>query len=511
MARTDEIAARLGRSEAFWFGVCLAATAFLALYRLDHFPRFNFDEGYYLLLAKNLSEYGKYALSVGPTAVDWFGLGNSSPTLVLPIAVSFGVFGQSVLAGRVVTSLYLIGTALAIYLVMRHLYDWRTGALSLVLFLVSGSLIEYNTLLLGRRVLGEIPALFFVFIALRVWYRSWETRRLWEAALAGLLFGFAFLTKEQFMPLALSAGGLVYLADRLRYRQLSTRLFAIPLLASGVPLLAWYGYKMSILGVAHFSDHLSTLGAVSQASTWLIEPGTWPGSIAFLYSHSFVILGLPGILYAFVLSARPTLAGLKSLFLPVFALLLVLWFVFISIGWWRYGHPGLAVAGVLSAKLVRDLLAGLSLDPARLWAGLTQGTMVRQFIAGVVVLLMVAYPLQDVARQILFDTDRTPQEFADLVADRTEPEALIESYVWEIIFLAPRRFHYPSADVFVQVIERRLDRSYDPLHLGPRYVVDGPYSKSVDLYSETWLGACCRWIGSVGAYDLYAVQESNAP
>jgi hypothetical protein len=282
-------------------------------------------------------------------------------------------------------------------------------------------------------------------------------------------------------------------------------------LISGIPLGIWYSYKLMELGSDAFFNHLNTLSAVSRASTWLFAPSLWPENIGFLYKNAFLFLGLPSILYAFALSTRRSLSGVQSLFLPMFTSLLILWYVFISIGWWRYGYSGLILANLLAAKPIWDAFSGLTIKPTRLWTRLQQGEMIPQLIVIIVAFLVIAYPLQNTLRQIFSETDRTPQEFSQFVQNHTKPDDLIESYVWEITVLTPRNFHHPPTEVFVQALKNELDGTYDPLAFQPKYVVDGPYSKSVTLYPPEWLDACCQKIGSVGHYDLYSVSEINRP
>jgi 4-amino-4-deoxy-L-arabinose transferase-like glycosyltransferase len=210
--------ARAIKSEVLWFGLLLATVGLLAGFRLESYPRMGFDEGYYLQLAKNLALHGEYALASPPQELDWFGLGNSSPTLGLPIALSFKLFGVGITQARLVSALYLIGAVVAVYLLMRHLYGWPAAALSAALFIVAGpttvslfsggTLInEYSTIWMGRKVLGEVPALFFVLLGAWAWFRSWESEsKRWSVG-AGLLFGSAFVTKEQFLPMVVPVLG----------------------------------------------------------------------------------------------------------------------------------------------------------------------------------------------------------------------------------------------------------------------------------------------------------------
>ncbi|NLE45694.1 MAG: hypothetical protein GX620_13310 [Chloroflexi bacterium] len=516
--RRTHTVSRIVISEAFWLGLLLAATLLVAGVRLGDYPRICFDEGYYLQLAKNLVLHGEYALVNPPQELDRFGLGNSSPTLILPIALAFRFFGVGIVQARLVSAIYLMGAVVAGYVLLRHLYGWPTAALAEALFIVAGPttvslfqggtlISEFSTIWMGRKVLGEIPALFFALLGAWAWFRGWEQVRVWWLIGAGLLFGLTFVTKEQFLLIVGPVLGLMWIVDRLYYRRLRFQHLAIPLVLSGIPLGIWYGYKLAVLGPEAFGRHLVTLSEVSRASTWLVDPGRWPARFSFLYNNAFHLVGLTGILYTLALSMRRDLRGLKSSFLPILSVWFVCWFAFLSIGWPRYAYPGLAISSALAAKPLVDLIGELPVGLRHLWARVRSGGMIWALVATVVAVVAVGYPLQDLIRQVLFDTDRTPQEFAAYIEAHTEPNVLIENFEWELDFLSERHYHHPSPEVFVQLLRNDPNRTYDPLVYAPDYLVDGIYSKGTGLYPTELLEQCCRRVGSVGEYDLYAVLD----
>ena len=162
-----------------------------------------------------------------------------------------------------------------------------------------------------------------------------------------------------------------------------------------------------------------------------------------------------------------------------------------------------------------DLIAGLTFNPVPLWAGFREGKMIGSLVAAIVAIILIVYPLQDLGRQVLFEADLSPQQFAAYIEDHTEQDALIEVFDREIDFLSERRYHHPSSEVFVHALKDTLDQnpdslSYDPWVFGAKYLVDGPYSKLENLYPDTWLSRCCRKIGTIGQYDLYAVLNVTA-
>lgn len=493
------------RSELFWFIFVLSLTAFLALYRLESFPRLEYDEGYYLQMSKNLAEHGEYALSYPAQRSDLFGVGNDSPTLIVPIAVTFKLFGTSATPVRLIPALYFIGAMLVVYFLSRRLYDWPTAVLAMILVLLAGPREESSTILMGRQVFGELPALFFILIAAWLWFRSWEDDRLRWSIGSGLMFGLAFVTKTQFLPIVVPALALLWLADRFIGRQLKLQHLVVPLIVSAIPVGAWYAYKWIALGPELFGQHLSILRSVSGASTWRILPDHWAGSVSILYDEGFAFLGLPGLLYAFASRSRHGLNRLHTLFCATLATGFLLWYVFLSIGWLRYAYAGVMLAAILTAKPLHDVIVAFAFSDQRIWAGWRFTTILQPLAAVLIVIAIVGYPLYLRSSDVFKKEDRTSQDFAEFLKANTEADARIESFSWEIDFLAERSMHHPAPDVFVRLLYGTTPLGYDPITYDPDYLVHGPYSKGSGLYTDEWLSEHGRLIGSVGTFDLYAV------
>ena len=103
------------------WGFALLFLLFLVFYNLTAYPVIWFDEGSHLHVPKTLVTYGEYAdLSsegfryYGPTV----GVG---PTVMLPIALSFRLFGIGLLQARLVTVIYLLLAIPAFYGFANHL------------------------------------------------------------------------------------------------------------------------------------------------------------------------------------------------------------------------------------------------------------------------------------------------------------------------------------------------------------------------------------------------------
>src|SRR6185436_7162017 len=94
--------------EQVWLAILCAAALALGLVNLPYAPQPWFDEGSILHVPKTLVEHGVYAdissegyRYYGPTV----GVG---PTVILPVALAFKLFGVGLIQGRLVIVVYLL-------------------------------------------------------------------------------------------------------------------------------------------------------------------------------------------------------------------------------------------------------------------------------------------------------------------------------------------------------------------------------------------------------------------
>jgi 4-amino-4-deoxy-L-arabinose transferase-like glycosyltransferase len=123
--------------ERAWLAALIALALFLALINLPYAPRTWFDEGSHLHVPKTLVQHGVYAdissegyRYYGPT----IGIG---PTIMLPIALVFKLFGVGLLQGRLVIVAYLLIALVAFHALARRLHGSLVGLLALTLLLAS--------------------------------------------------------------------------------------------------------------------------------------------------------------------------------------------------------------------------------------------------------------------------------------------------------------------------------------------------------------------------------------
>lgn len=487
--------------------VCLALAfivllLFLCLYNLEYYPGTWFDEGWHLQAAKYLARTGQYCF--GPAV---------GPTVFYPVVWAFRLFGVGLLQARLVMVGYLL-LALAMFcLLVKQLYGGTTATIASFLLITSTGigLVEW-----GRQMLGEVPAMAFFMMGTLCWFRvvDVDSTRSPLLFLAGLFFGLSVLTKNQYLILILALIG-VWMADLLHYRRLKPMQVIIPLLCTAFCLLTWYG-ALSLLAdpsvVKHTMEQWQTAPA---RSILFLNPRLALNNAKFVFGpRVFYAWALPGLLYGGFIALKRDRLGLKMAFLFLFASLWLAWYIVASIGWERYAFPGLTIVSLCVARLFLDLIKGDRISPQGLWAELQEGTgsaTARQLCFLIVLLVMALYPLTSQIQAILFQADRTPQEFAAYLEAHVSKDAVIETWESELGFLTDHKYHYPPARM-VDAMSRHLAlgtpspaSTYDFLAADPAYLVVGEFGKWTGLYPTDFLRHHCTLLISIGSYDLYQV------
>ena len=119
---------------------------FFAFFNLTRYPAPWFDEGSHLHVPKTLVQHGVYAdissdgfRYYGPT----IGVG---PTVMLPIAAMFKLFGIGLLQARLVMALYLLAAIYTFYHLVNHVSGKWVALVAMALMLSSRSVLflEYG-------------------------------------------------------------------------------------------------------------------------------------------------------------------------------------------------------------------------------------------------------------------------------------------------------------------------------------------------------------------------------
>jgi hypothetical protein len=496
------------RREAVVVAAGLVIVTALALYRLDVYPVPWFDEGWYLQVPRNLVEHGAYATRSAHEFRRDDTVLSVSPTVYLPIAAAFELIGIGFLQARLVMVAYLLTATVCCYLLGRQLYGRAAGAAAAYLFLFRMESDPFtSTFLLGRQVMGEVPAIAFVLAGCLAWREAALTGRSRAATLAGVLFGLAVVTKLQFVftvPVAvLVVGGLAWWQGT----RVVARLAVITAGVIGLTIAAWFGCLWILLG----SDHAASLAAnVIAASAPQVRIGALAAawrSLSFLSGSTFLVLGLPALAYAILLEVRDPRPDPGRRLVVALVILSGVWFTFRSIGWPRYAYPMLALGNLLIAKLFVDLAAGLAVVAQRSVAAPTASRAAAAVVAAVV----LALPLPEgrmIAKGLVAPPDHSLSTLRAWL-DREVPQgAVVETWEFEVAVMpSPHHYSFPP----VRLVDRMITSvffggadtpDYDPSGNGSAYLVVGRFGKWTRLY-EGILRRGVKPVATFGDYDVY--------
>jgi len=494
-----------------WAVVLVVVVLVLALCNLESYPATWFDEGIHLLVAKELALKGMY----------WFGPA-VGPTVFFPVAIAFRAAGVGLLAARLTVVVYLLLCVAAFYALAHRLGGWKVATVGTLLFVSSPGI---NLLRWGRQVLGEVPAALFFLLGAWLWLKALDEGRVWrrrgELALVGLALGLAILTKNQFF-LLLPAWFLLWIADRLYYRQATHSAFVLPLLVAVICVVVWYvgqrfffptGEYLATRNVEEWS------GALSRGILTL-SPRRMLDSIKLLTgqdaSYAWV---LPGCLYATTLSLRRSREGLRWALLMLVVIAWLGWFILLSVGWPRYAFLPLVIAAVFVAQLFHDLTGGYCVPIKELGENIRAGrwdvTLAGRTALMALLLVIVLRPLQGRFTEVLMAGDDIPQRMAAYIVEHLPRDGEIETYEPEICFLSGYDCHFPPGAIMDASIRYAWygapppSEYYDFRVHGAPYLLIGDFGRWVHLYDPGVVERDYELCVSIGGYELYRVKQGQ--
>ncbi len=501
-------------------GVRLALVAgllALTLYNLTGYPLTWFDEGSHLHVPKTLVQYGVYAdhssdgfRHYGPTV----GVG---PTVMLPVALVFQVFGVGLLQARLTMARYLLLAVGAMYGLARFLGGPRLAwAAALLLVLTPGiGMLEY-----GRQVLGEVPGLFYMLSGFWVWFAAWQAPsgagRIGRLIAAGLLLGLATVTKNQYLLVLAPTLLFAWVANLAYYRSAPQHVFLIPGVLTAGCFALWQVVLVASLGPATVSENLALLTESTAGAALVFSPELMRTALGQLLSLKVFVFALP---VAVAYGVRPILPRQPEAHQWAILLCLVvfnlLWFVVASIGWLRYAFPALALACLFVARLFSDLTAGYQLDWRGLraalrplaWRPLGRGLALAWL--GVILVVSLAYS----ARAVFQPVFNAPLAMAEYLNTHVPPTARVETWEPEMSFLTDHVYSSPPAGVLPKAVSHISQGGpppsefYDFEQWDPDYVLVGKFGGWVNVYAPEKLHTDYELEVSIGYYDLYRARR----
>jgi 4-amino-4-deoxy-L-arabinose transferase-like glycosyltransferase len=482
---------------------------FFAFHNLARFPAPWFDEGSHLHVPKTLVQYGEYAdissegfRYYGPT----IGVG---PTVMLPIAAAFKLFGIGLLQARLVMALYLLAALIVFFRLAEHLAGKWVAWIALALILSSRSVLflEY-----GRQLLGEVPGFFFLVLALYLWFSKWNENNAKRLALIGLLFGLAMITKYQYLlflaPTLILSWGL----DVFYYKTSTHRNFLITGIVAAGSFGIWQVLTLQYLGPATMTENLALLRASAEGAAFNFNLGQLAANVGVLSSRAvFLEALLPAILYGFFVSLPRTREGQKFSVLFLLITLNLAWFIVASIGWIRYAFLGLTLSSIFIARFFFTLTDGFKFDwSAGTFRSFFEVKNASRFALTLWLIVIIATPLAKNVAEIAFPGPNNVQLMADYLNANVPEAAVIETWEPEIGFLTNHNYHYPENALLAVAVEQVyyggepvVDR-YDFLETEqPEYLLVGEFAKWTLIYPVDYVVENYQWVQTFGEYDLY--------
>ena len=492
--------------------IAIGVIALLATYHLDTYPTTWFDEGSHLHVPKALIQLGVYA-DTSSEGLRYFGPTTGiGPTIMLPIALVFKLVGMGLLQARLVITAYFLTTLFLFFLVTRRQYGAVTGAVALALLLTSPGV---NILYFGRQVLGEVPALAFLLLGILLWWSSTDSAhgRFWRLLAASLAFGLVALTKNQFSLILGPTFIVAALVDRFYHRSIGLLGYALPVLGVGAGIDV--GLVLQFLPALGAQDLAHTAALYRDASAgaiFVFSPARIASSLKFLLSaDNFAYLGLPAVVYAWVLSRERSVRGAQQALLATFITMGLAWFALGSIGWPRYAFPALALAAIFVARLLVDVVTALSRHSSSVVNTQRSRLVALPLIVALFVTTVVVSPLADEAKSIFGAPDRSPQQVAAFLNASVPTSAVIETWEPELGFLTDHAYHYPPSGFLDRAVRAQWglpapagSAQYDPVaDVHPDYLVVGKFGKYTGIYSALIKELDSQPVATFGQYDVY--------
>ncbi len=492
---------------------------FLLLYNLGTSPRTWHDEGNAMLLAKTLAQDGVYAVKTS-TGYQTFGAVQSvGPTVILPVSLSFRLFGVGLLQGRLIAALYSFLTLVIIYKLIVKIFNAPIAIFGILLLLGSTSA---QFLYFGRQVLGEVPALGFFLGGWYFWLLGKETKKPMYFGVAGLLIGASMVTKSSYLLIAGAVLVIVTFLDLIYYKLGS---FFSLFWVAGISIVIfaiWTIFQRQYYGAKVFGENLVLLGQLGKSTTGFSIHGLVE-QVKFLIGakndHFYFLWGIPVLIYSVMLCLQRDERGFITCVMTSFSILWLMYY-FYSVPWSAYLVAPAAVVALLTGKFLFDLISHFAAFYTNIILEVKTGkpATAALFIALCAGLLMfIFYPLQNAVQFSVFENDDFPFRTANLLNTEVESHAVIETWERELGILTDRQYHYPDQSFLIKVHADKYRSAPQDYLLGydyfktvqPAYVVIGKFDREFPIYDLGFLENNSELIAQIGegptSYEVYKI------
>lgn len=482
---------------------------FFAFFNLTRYPAPWFDEGSHLHVPKTLVQHGVYAdissdgfRYYGPT----IGVG---PTVMLPIAAMFKLFGIGLLQARLVMALYLLAAIYTFYRLVDHVSGKWVALVAMALMLSSRSVLflEY-----GRQLLGEVPGFFFLSLALYLWLSRWNENDWKRLALIGLLFGLAMITKYQYLLFLAPMLILSWFLDIFYYKTSTHRNFLVPGIIAAGSFGIWQVITLQYLGPATAMENLALLQASAEGAAFNFNLAQLNANFGELTSRSVYLGALfPALFYGFFISIPRTHEGQKWSVIFLLVALNLGWYFIASIGWIRYAFLGLALSSIFIARLFSDITDGFKFDwSSGYFRSFFETQNAYRFAIVIWLLAIIMIPMAKNILEIALPEPAYAKQMSVYLNENIPQSAVIETWDPEMGFLTDHNYHYPPNALLAIAVDQvyyggeAVQGHYDFVQTEkPEYVLIGEFSKWTEIYPADFVQTNYQLMQSFGDYDLY--------
>ncbi|HZI85881.1 MAG TPA: hypothetical protein VFD48_03545 [Pyrinomonadaceae bacterium] len=489
--------------------ISIVGIVFALTTNIESVPPLWRDEGWTISVARNWVELGHYGrLKNGALAPR--GLEGGTP-VVASVALSFLLFDVGVYQARLVFVAYTLAALALLYYLAHRFYNRAIaiGSLGVLIFLSSHA--DLHPFIMGRQVLGEVPAIVFLLLGLMCFLFAGE-KSLWFILPSILFWSIALITKAQVQPFWVMSLAIPLMVTLCRRNWRAASLLGAGLIGAYLLSLAWLQF---IAGLQ--SMHRPPLSGLTQVIALALNKHS--RSAVLMETYQFGLPTLLGFCWAFWVLLRKSNhfenhTDVVRLAFLVLAGSWFAWYEFLSIGWVRYMFPPVFLGSIFVAAMLFDWTERFNFASTIKRAGgairsfhLSSGSL-SALAAIVLVAMSLARTGTILYGAYVVTPDNSVMEVAQFLNTRTSPQALIETYESELLAFLKRRYHYPPDQTAVELIRKfsfgeRVTIDYDPLAADPDFLVIGPTNRFWDFYDPYLKTGAFRLLQSYSRYDIY--------
>ena len=489
--------------------ISIIGIVFALTTNIESVPPLWSDEGWTMSVARNWVELGHYGrLKDGALAPR--GLEGGSP-VVASVALSFLLFDVGVHQARLVFVVYTLAALAALYYLAQRFYNRAValGTLGVLIFLSAH--VDIHPFIMGRQVLGEVPAILFLLLGYACFLFAGE-KSIWFILASILFWSIALITKAQVQPFWVISLAMPLMVTLCRRNWRAASLLGAGLVGAYLLSLAWLQFIAGIQSI-----HRPSLTGLTQVIALALNKHSRLAALLETYLFGLpTLLGLCWALWSLLRKSNYFESHLEVVRLSLFVLAgsWFAWYVFLSIGWPRYMCPSVFLGSIFVAAMLFEWTDRFNLVATLQHAtgGLKDFRFNRSRLYALAAVILVAMSLARTGT-ILYGaygvtSDNSVMEVARFLNTRTPPGALIETYESELFVFLKRRYHYPPDQIAVELIRKnsfgeRVIIDYDPLAADPDFLVIGPTNRFWDFYDPYLKTGAFRLLQSYSRYDIY--------